>query len=238
VLLGVFAPAALADGSLELSANPNPVALGGTSTLDIRGTFPTTGGNLNGPYAYSVGYIVQPGNGQCPAQSQDADTRPAAGGDAGTSFDQQADAYGVNGTGDYRVCAWMWARDSTDGSYQGDVMTATTVLTVKQGTLDFHLSAPKSVRVRHKLTLQVHATTDGAAQLVIMLMQGRKCPPQPDYDHGRPLYDGVTVTSQAPFDRKRTLKVGKTGRYVVCGWARTAPTSVSLFDAAPFRVHR
>jgi hypothetical protein len=199
---------------------------------------PTSGGNLNGPYAYSVGYIVQQGNGPCPAQSQAADTRPVTGGDSGTSFDQQQPAYGVNGTGDYRVCAWMWARDSTDGSFQGDVLTATTVLTVKQGNLDFNVSAPSSVRVRHRFTVQVHASTDGVAQLFILLMRGRRCPQQPDYDNGKILWDGVEVQS-GTFDRKRRIKVGKTGRYVVCGYARTSGDASHLTLAtAPFKVHR
>src|SRR5690348_14284707 len=112
-LLAVLAPAALADGSLQVSANPNPFALGATTTLDFSGTTPTTGANDNGPYRYSVVYLVQPGGGACPTgSSEDMDTRIAGGGiDSGTPFDLQQ-SYGANGFGDFRVCAWTQARDS------------------------------------------------------------------------------------------------------------------------------
>ena len=234
--LAISAPAALADGSLEVSANPNPFGLGTTTTLDFRGTMPTTGGNANGPYTYSVVYLVQPGAGACPAQSEDADTRPVTGGDSGTPFDQQ-ETYGANSVGDYRVCAWMEARDSTDASVQNDALTATALLTVKQPSLDFQVSAPHSVRVRHRFAVRVHAATDGVAQLFVTVMRGRRCPAQPDFDHGKVLVDGAEVTSGGPFDRKRTLKAGKTGRYVVCGYARTGGDSITV-TAAPFRVRR
>src|SRR4051794_40510780 len=235
-LLAVYAPAALADGSLEVGAAPNPLAIGGTATLDFSGTMPTDGANANGPYRYSVVYLVQPGTGPCPSPSEDADTRPVTGGDSGTSFDQQ-EPFGASSVGDYRACVWMESRDSADGTVQGDVLTATTVLTIKQGSLDFRVSVPHSVRVHHRVTVRVHAATDGVAQLFVTLMRGRKCPAQPDFDNGKVLFDGAMVNSGVPFDRKRTLKAGKAGRYVVCGYARTAGDSITVV-AAPFKVRR
>ena len=233
-LLAGVSPA-LADGSITLSASPDPAVLGEPVHLSAQGTLPIdcvpdSAGDSN----CSVSFFIQPPGESCAdAYPGEGDSVPVTGA-AGSAFQvaDQSGRYatantGVDGPGTATVCGFL--SDIPPGQEQPVVSaTAQLPLAFRGPSYSLSLTVPKraTAGTRIKVTVTAHAEAQGEIAAQVLPRGYKSCAaargpleaPALFLVWDRAQQDVWAPLAPGNFTATRRVKPVRPGRYIFCAW--------------------
>jgi hypothetical protein len=231
--LAVAAPAS-ADGTVVISASRTNILRADDAPVALRltGTVPAPGAHGSDVYQLMM-QVTAPSDGSpVPCDLADVPVDPtrffnlsATGGGAfGIST-----SYPAREAGTYAVCAWLVATDPSTGDMTG-LAVAKSSFAARAPHLSLRLTAPKSSPAGHSFRIGVVASSDGEADLdVVVWTPGELLPPIRSCQNHVPSRP-VSVVSSGNVVRNGNIKPGRTfrarpklrfgqpGVYHVCGY--------------------